>query len=86
MEWYRRHRTRFWLVTAAGIPLAYIGLWFDVPALLFLGMVIALPWFAVVLPLATLLVIGSIVVPPLVDIYRVFRPKRDSAPQGDAGR
>jgi len=86
MGWYRRHRTLFWSLTAAGVPLAYIGLWLDVPVLLFLGIVIALPWFAIVLPLATLLVIGSIVLPPLVDIYRLFCPKRDSASQGDAGR
>jgi hypothetical protein len=62
-QWYNRHGKLIWWAVVAGVPIGYLGLLTKTPWLWWLGIVLALPLFVVVLPICLFLLTAMVTWP-----------------------
>lgn len=69
----------FWAVAVAGVPLGYLGFWMKSPVLIWTGIVLAGPLYAVVLPVCLFSLLAMMTWPLWSPVY-LFLARRKGAP------
>jgi hypothetical protein len=77
----------FWIIPITGVPIGYLGMWLDIPFLMWIGIVLAIPLFIIVLPFCLFLILATITQPIWTPFYRMAI-RRHGAPfhPGDSVR
>jgi hypothetical protein len=68
-----------WTVAIAGVPIAYLGIWLDIPILMWTGVVLAIPLFVIVLPVCIFILVANLTYPLWIPFYRLVI-RRHGAP------